>query len=45
MEVMTDTTKLSDMVIASFGDGRSLIREDVERILRAQAEASMPELI
>ena len=24
---VTDTTKLSDMVIASFGDGRNLIRE------------------
>ena len=27
MKVRTDTTKLSDMVIASFGDGRNLIRE------------------
>jgi len=24
---MTDTTNLSDMVIASFGDGQNLIRE------------------
>ena len=27
IKVRTDTTKLSDMVIASFGDGRNLIRE------------------
>ena len=27
MKVRTDTTKLFDMVIASFGDGRNLIRE------------------
>ena len=27
IKVGTDTTKLSDMVIASFGDGRNLIRE------------------
>ena len=27
IKVRTDTTKLSDMVIASFGDGRDLIRE------------------
>ena len=27
LESRTDTTKLSDMVIASFGDGRNLIRE------------------
>ena len=27
INVRTDTTKLSDMVIASFGDGRNLIRE------------------
>ena len=26
-KVRTDTTKLSDMVIASFGDGRNLIGE------------------
>ena len=28
IKVRTDTTKLSDMVRASFGDGRNLIRED-----------------
>jgi len=28
IKVRTDTTKLSYMVIASFGDGRNLIRED-----------------
>jgi len=27
IKVRTDTTKLSDMVIARFGDGRNLIRE------------------
>ena len=27
IKVRTDTAKLSDMVIASFGDGRNLIRE------------------
>jgi len=27
IKVRTDTTKLSDMVLASFGDGRNLIRE------------------
>ena len=27
IKVRTDTTKLSDMVIASFGDGRNSIRE------------------
>ena len=27
IKVRTDTTKLSDMVIASFGDGPNLIRE------------------
>jgi len=27
IKVRTDTTKLSDMVIASFGNGRNLIRE------------------
>jgi len=27
VKVRTDTAKLSDMVIASFGDGRNLIRE------------------
>jgi len=27
IKVKTDTTKLSDMVIARFGDGRNLIRE------------------
>jgi len=27
INVRTDTTKMSDMVIASFGDGRYLIRE------------------
>ena len=27
IKVRTDTTKLSDMVIESFGDGRNLIRE------------------
>jgi len=27
INVRTDTTKLSDMVIPSFGDGRNLIRE------------------
>ena len=27
IKVRTDTTKLSDMVIASFGDGRNLIGE------------------
>jgi len=27
IKVRTDATKLSDMVIASFGDGRNLIRE------------------
>jgi len=27
IKVRTDTTMLSDMVIASFGDGRNLIRE------------------
>jgi len=27
IKVGTDTTKLSDMVIARFGDGRNLIRE------------------
>ena len=27
IKVRTDTTKLSDMVIASFGDGGNLIRE------------------
>ena len=27
IKVKTDTTKLSDMVIASFGDGRNLTRE------------------
>jgi len=27
IKVRTDTTKLSEMVIASFGDGRILIRE------------------
>ena len=27
IKVRTDTTKLSDMVIASSGDGRNLIRE------------------
>ena len=27
IKVRTDTTKLSDVVIASFGDGRNLIRE------------------
>ena len=27
IKVRTDTTKLSNMVIASFGDGRNLIRE------------------
>ena len=27
IKVRTDTTKLSDMVIASFGDGRNLITE------------------
>ena len=27
IKVRTDTTKLSDMIIASFGDGRNLIRE------------------
>ena len=27
IKVRTDTTKLSDMVIASFGDGQNLIRE------------------
>ena len=27
IKVRTDTTKLSDMVIASFGDGRNLMRE------------------
>jgi len=27
IKVRTDTTKLSDKVIASFGDGRNLIRE------------------
>ena len=25
IEVRTDTTKLSDMVVASFGDGRNLV--------------------
>jgi len=27
IKVRTNTTRLSDMVIASFGDGRNLIRE------------------
>jgi len=27
IKIRTDTTKLSDMVIASFGDGRNLIGE------------------
>jgi len=27
IKVMTDTTKLSDMIIARFGDGRNLFRE------------------
>ena len=27
IKVRTDTTKLSDMVVASIGDGRNLIRE------------------
>jgi len=27
IKVRTDTTKLSDMALASFGDGRNLIRE------------------
>ena len=27
IKVRTDTTKLSDMVLATFGDGRNLIRE------------------
>ena len=27
IKVRTDTTKLSDMVMARFGDGRNLIRE------------------
>ena len=27
IKVRTDTTKLSDMVIARYGDGRNLIRE------------------
>ena len=27
IKVRTDTTKLSDMVIARFGDGRNLVRE------------------
>jgi len=27
IKVKTDTTKLSNMVIASFGDGRNLIRD------------------
>ena len=27
IKVRTDTTKLPDMVVASFGDGRNLIRE------------------
>jgi len=27
IKVRTDTTKLSDMVIANFGDGQNLIRE------------------
>jgi len=27
IKARTDTTKLSDMVIASFGDGRNLIRK------------------
>jgi len=27
IKVKTDTTKLSNMVIASFGDGRNLVRE------------------
>ena len=27
IQVRTDTTKLSEMVMASFGDGRNLIRE------------------
>jgi len=27
IKVRTDTTKLSEMVIANFGDGRNLIRE------------------
>ena len=32
IKVRTDTTKLSDMVIAKFGDGRNLIREDESKV-------------
>ena len=40
IKVRTDTTKLSDMVIASFGDGRNLIREGYKMFIKDESKVA-----
>ena len=39
IKVGTDTTKLSDMVVASFGDGRNLVGKDKMFIKDEESES------